>query len=434
MTLALLDAALYILANIFRTFYVGEFRTMRLEKITFTGSHDEPLAARLDLPEGSPRAWALFAHCFTCSKDNIAAARMAEALAAKGIAVLRFDFTGLGGSAGDFANTDFSSNVADLLKAADYLRREHEAPSILIGHSLGGAAVLAAAGEIPEAKAVATLAAPADPAHVARLFTEQRPEIEARGAAEVDIAGRKFSISREFLEDIEEQKLTDKIGELRRALLIFHSPRDSVVGIENAERIFVAAKHPKSFVSLDHADHLLGGKADAAWAADVLAAWAARYIEEDGAELAAATGQPDPGIVTVEEASEGRYRQAVQAGAHNLVADEPRQVGGDDAGPDPYGYLLAALGACTSMTLRMYADRKDWPLEHVQVRLSHAKIHAVDCEDCETKEGKIDKIQREIRVTGPLDDDQRSKLAEIADKCPVHRTLTSETKIRTRLT
>jgi putative redox protein len=268
---------------------------------------------------------------------------------------------------------------------------------------------------------------------VARLFTAQRPEIEAEGKAEVDIGGRNFCIGKDFLDDIEGRKLDGKIGALRRALLIFHSPRDSIVGIDNAERIFKAAKHPKSFVSLDHADHLLTGRSDAAWAANVLAAWAARYLEDATDEVAETEPRMQEGVVTVEEARQGRYRQAVRAGQHEMIADEPEDKGGDDAGPDPYGYLLAALGACTSMTLRMYAEHKEWPLEHVSVRLSHAKIHAEDCADCETKEGKIDEIQREIQVTGPLDEEQRAKLTEIANKCPVHRTLTSENKIRTKL-
>lgn len=404
---------------------------MRSEKITFAGSQGEPLAARLDLPDGAVRACALFAHCFTCSKDTLAAARIAGALAEKGIAVLRFDFTGLGGSGGDFANTDFSSNIADLVKAADYLRAEHGAPSLLVGHSLGGAAVLAAAGEIPEVKAVATIGAPADPAHVAGHFAAARPEIEARGEAEVEIAGRTFRIGKGFLDDIEGQKLEHAIGGLRRALLVFHAPGDGVVGIENAERIYKAAKHPKSFVSLDDADHMLSRKADAAWVAGVLSSWAGRYIGSDEPDVAPVEA-PEEGQVTVEETREGHFTQQVRAGRHVMIADEPHAVGGDDRGPGPYNYLLAGLGACTSMTMRMYAERKGWPLERVSVSLRHAKIHARDCADCETAEGKIDEIEREIQISGDLDDQQRERLMEIADKCPVHRTLTSENRIRTR--
>jgi len=403
---------------------------MRSEKVSFAGSRGEPLAARLDMPQGQVLAWALFAHCFTCSKDTLAAARIAEALAGKGYGVLRFDFTGLGGSGGDFANTDFSSNVGDLVEAAAYLRHQHGAPALLIGHSLGGAAVLAAAARIPEAAAVATIGAPADPAHLARLFSDVRPEIEASGEAEVSIAERKFRIRKEFLEDIEEHKLERAIADMRRPLLIFHAPRDNVVGIENAERIFRAAKHPKSFVSLDDADHMLSWRADSVWVSDVLAAWAARYIEAVDGE-APVEALPD-GVVEVEETGDGRYTERVRAGTHILAADEPRSLGGDDLGPGPYEYLLAGLGACTAMTLRMYADRKDWPVERIKVRLRHEKIHAEDCADCETREGKIDEIFREIDIRGDLDEDQRAQLIAIAQKCPVHRTLTSENRIRTK--
>ncbi len=404
---------------------------MRSEKIEFPGSQGTSLAARLDMPDAEFRACALFAHCFTCSKETLAAARIATALTDNGFAVLRFDFTGLGGSGGDFANTDFSSNIADLVAAAAYLRREYEAPSLLIGHSLGGAAVLAAAGDIPEAKAVATIGAPADPAHVTHLFAASRPEIEEKGEAEVDIAGRTFRIRKQFLEDIEATRLDRAIGALRRALLVFHSPIDRVVGIENAERIYKAAKHPKSFVSLDGADHMLGDKADAAWVAGVLSAWAARYIGV--AADAPETAENGEGHVVVEETGEGRFVQRIRSGRHVLTADEPRSVGGDDRGPGPYELLLAALGACTSMTLRMYAEHKKLPLQRVAVILRHHKIHARDCADCETREGKIDIIEREISLDGPLDEGQRGRLMEIADRCPVHRTLHAEVKVRSRL-
>jgi putative redox protein len=404
---------------------------MRSEKIGLPGSRDEPLAARLDQPDGEVRAYALFAHCFTCSKDTLAAARIAEALVANGFAVLRFDFTGLGGSGGDFANTDFSSNVADLLKAAGFLREQYRAPALLIGHSLGGAAVLAAAADIPEARAVATIGAPAEPAHVTAHIEAARPEIEEKGIAEVTIAGRSFHIRKEFLDDIDGQKLDEAISGLRKALLVFHAPRDEIVGIENAERIFKAAKHPKSFVSLDSADHMLGRKEDAHWVAGVLAAWAGRFVEMDESEVSdAALGE---GEVIVEETGGGRFMQRVVVGRHELTADEPKSVGGNDSGPGPYDYLLAGLGACTSMTIRMYADRKEWPLEGVSVRLRHKKIHAEDCAECETREGRVDWIDRDITLEGPLDGDQKARLLEIADKCPVHRTLHSETMVVSRI-
>ncbi|UCH74003.1 MAG: alpha/beta fold hydrolase [Rhodospirillales bacterium] len=404
---------------------------MHSDKITFLGSLGETLAARLDRPAGNIRGCALFAHCFTCSKDTLAAARISDALVSQGFAVLRFDFTGLGGSGGDFANTDFSSNVADLLRASEYLREHHQAPSLLIGHSLGGAAVLAAAAEIPEAGAVVTIGAPAEPAHVARHLRTARPEIEAKGIAEVSIAGRTFRIRKEFLDDIEGHKIQEAIASMRKALLVFHAPRDEIVGIDNAEAIYKEAKHPKSFISLDGADHMLGRKEDALWVASVLSAWVTRYIgADDGWE-----GQPDvtEGEVVVAEAGEGRYTQSVVTGRHRLRADEPKSVGGDDAGPNPYAYLLAALGACTSMTIRMFADRKDWPLESVSVRLRHKKVHARDCAECESRDGRIDWIDRDITLAGPLDQAQTDRLLEIADKCPVHKTLQNETFVSTRI-
>jgi uncharacterized OsmC-like protein/alpha-beta hydrolase superfamily lysophospholipase len=410
----------------------------RFEKLTFPGSYDAVLAGRLELPDGPPRAYALFAHCFTCTKDIFAAGRIAEALAGHGIAVLRFDFTGLGASEGDFAHTNFSSNVQDLIKAADFLRQHYAAPKILIGHSLGGAAVLAAAPRVPEAVAVAIIGAPADPAHVAHLFTDKRAEIETVGEAEVHLAGRPFRIRKQFLEDIAQQNSGAMLSKLGKALLVFHAPRDQIVGIENAAAIFQAARHPKSFVSLDDADHLLTRRADAIYVADVLAAWATRYIGETEKRLAEPVA-PEAGTVTVGEreadAARGisRLAQEILVGRHRLAADEPLDAGGSDLGPNPYDLLLAALGACTSMTLRLYADQKKWPLEHVRVDLSHQKIHAADCADCETREGKIDLIERAIKVSGPLDATQRQRLLEIAEKCPVHRTLHSEIKIASRL-
>jgi uncharacterized OsmC-like protein/alpha-beta hydrolase superfamily lysophospholipase len=403
----------------------------RSERITFANAKGEQLAARLDLPVGAPRALALFAHCFTCSKDVFAATRISQGLAERGLAVLRFDFTGLGASEGDFANTNFSSNLNDLVAAADFLRKEYEAPKILIGHSLGGAAVLAAAHRVPEAVAVATIAAPADPAHVGHLLASARAEIEAQGEAEVTIAGRSFRVQKQFLDDIAGHRLKDHVAGLRKALILFHAPRDEVVGIDNAGQIFAAAKHPKSFVSLDDADHLLTRRADAVYVADVLVAWAGRYLPE--AQAAAAT-EPDAGEVLVAETGQGRFAQLVRVGRHELRADEPASVpGGLDTGPGPYDHLLAGLGACTSMTLRLYAERKELPLERVTVRLRHDKIHAEDCADCETREGKLDQIERTLEIAGPLDAATRQRLLEIADKCPVHRTLTSEVKIRTRL-
>ena len=404
---------------------------MPTERFQFTGEGGHQLAAALELPDGEPAAFALFAHCFTCGKDTLAAKRISVALAAKGIAVLRFDFTGLGSSEGDFANSTFSSNVADLVRAADHLCETRKAPSILIGHSLGGAAILAAAGRIPEARAVVTIAAPSDPAHVTGLFREHLDNIRAQGEVEVSLAGRPFRIKREFLDDIAERELMNDVTGLHKALLVMHSPVDDTVGIDNATKLFVAARHPKSFVSLDHADHLLTKPADALYAADVIVAWASRYV--DAAEPAKAMDLPEePRKVVVQETRKSKFNQTITVGPHHLVADEPLAAGGADAGPGPYDFLLAGLGACTSMTMRLYADRKSLPLDRVTVTLKHSKIYAKDCAECETREGMLDQIERDIAIEGALDAGQRKKLMEIADKCPVHRTLTSEIRIVTK--
>ena len=398
--------------------------------IHFPGSLGASLAARLDMPPQPPLAYALFAHCFTCSKDTLAAARISRALTGRGIAVLRFDFTGLGGSEGEFSNTNFSSNLADVVAAAAWLRETHGAPKILIGHSLGGAAVLAAASQIPDAVAICTIGAPRDPAHVERLLAPARAEIDADGEAEINLSGRTFRIRKPFLDDLKVNTADAYLASLDKALLIFHSPRDTIVNIENAAWIFTAAKHPKSFVSLDTADHLLTSKEDAQYVAEVLAAWASRYIGTVERPVAV---EDSEGRVLVSELHEGKFAQEITVGPHRLIADEPIAVGGTGRGPSPYDLLLAALGTCTSMTVRTYADFKKVPLDHVSVRLTHDKVHAEDCEHCESKEGKIDRIDREIELAGELHEAQRARLLEIADKCPVHRTLASAVWVETRL-
>ncbi|GIX16796.1 MAG: osmotically inducible protein C [Rhodothalassiaceae bacterium] len=405
---------------------------MRFRRFTFQGGQGE-LAGRLDLPVGRPKAYALFAHCFTCTKDIHAARHISARLTRHGFAVLRFDFSGLGESEGDFANSGFRANVEDLKAAARAMADEGIAPALLVGHSLGGAAVLHAAGDIGSVRAVATIGAPFSPDHVLKHFKGALREIEEEGEAEVAIGGRPFRITRRFLDQtlgIEQER---RIRELKRALLVMHAPRDEIVGIENAEAIYRTALHPKSFVSLDDADHLLRRRRDAEYAAEVIAAWARRYVD----------GLEEPGLrapfvedgthVLVAEAHTGRYQEVISAKGHRMLADEPEEVGGLNHGPDPYGLLLSALGACTAMTLRMYAERKDWPLEHVAVRLGHRKVHAADCADCETKDGMIDEITREIAIEGALDDGQRARLLEIANRCPVHRTLTGEVRVRTSL-
>jgi len=403
----------------------------RSKKITFPGSQGAPLAARLDYPEGKPRAFALFAHCFTCSKDLFAAARIAGELTERGFAVFRFDFTGLGMSEGEFANTNFSSNVQDLLAAAAYLRETLMPVDILIGHSLGGTAVLAAASDIPEAKAVATIGAPADAAHVTRNFSAHLDEIRDKGEAAVTLAGRTFTIKRHFLEDVEATRLHDRIAAMRKALLIFHAPTDEVVGLENASAIFTAARHPKSFIALQGADHLLTKREDATYVAEVLSAWVSRYIM--GSAGARDEAAIEPGVVLVRETRHSKFQQDVRVGQHRLVVDEPYTQGGSDTGPSPYDLLAVALGACTSMTLRLYADLKKLPLERIQVFVRHAKRHIEDCKECaEGEPAMIDHFERVIRLDGDLDETARQKLLAIAEKCPVHNTLEKGSRITTR--
>ncbi len=404
---------------------------MRSERIEFEGHSGAMLAARLDRPEGKVRAAALFAHCFTCSKDLAAARRIAGGLSARGIAVLRFDFTGLGHSDGEFANTDFSSNLGDLLAAAGWMAENGLTPQLLIGHSLGGAAVLAAAPDIDGVRAVAALNAPADPAHVLKNFGAALDRIERDGRATVTLEGRDFTITRDFVEDVRAARLTEALGRLKAALLILHAPRDEVVGIANAAEIFKAAKHPKSFVALDDADHLVSAGRDADYAAEIIAAWAMRYL--DLADEPAPAGAPE-GVTRTAEAEGGGLRQEISVeGRHRLIADEPESLGGTGMGPTPYQFLAAALGACTTMTLRMYARHKKLPLDRVACDVTHAKRHAEDCADCEKPGAKIDVFTRRIRLEGDLSDEDRASLLRIADRCPVHRTLEAEARIETGL-
>lgn len=396
------------------------------KKLTFANRDGIELAASLQLPAGTPRAYALFAHCFTCGKDLAVASRISRGLTQRGIATLRFDFTGLGNSDGDFANTDFSSNVDDLLAAADFLGEHYQPPALLIGHSLGGTAVLAAAGKIDGCRAVATIAAPADPEHITGLLCDQLDTLEQQGKATVEIAGHRFTIRRELVEDAAEQNLGEAIAGLDRALLIFHSPDDEVVEIGEAGKIYARARHPKSFISLDGADHLLTDKRDALYVADTLAAWASRYLFADEPSERLTAVAPAQVLVTERNC---RFTRGIYTDDHSLVADEPAASGGDNLGPDPYELLLAALGSCTSMTVRLYARRKEWPLDDIEVTLSHYRDYAEDCEACE---GKIDVLERRIRLDGDsLSGEQRERLLEIADRCPVHRTLSGPIEIRT---
>lgn len=402
---------------------------MSYEIVQFQNRTGETLRAYLHWPLRTPRAFVLFAHCFTCTANIKAALIIARALAQEGFATLRFDFTGLGGSEGEFADTSFSTNVSDLVSAADYLAANHGAPEVLVGHSLGGAAVLAAAQDIASSKAVATIGAPAEAAHVAQLLEESRDILVEEGEATVNIGGRPFRVKKQFLDDLDRHELPGSLNRLRRALLVMHAPLDPIVPVDNASEIFSHALHPKSFVSLDDADHLLSRETDARYAARVLAAWASRYIHptEDEAAVAA-----EPSAVTARTETNG-FLTEIDAAGHPLIADEPVSVGGQDAGPSPYDLLSGALASCTSMTLQMYARRKGFALSAATVRVAHSRVHATDCEHCETQTGRIDRFDRVISLDGALDDAARERLLEIADRCPVHRTLESEIEILTEL-
>lgn len=401
--------------------------TAETKKTEFPTATGEKLAASLELPSGTPRAFALFAHCFSCTKDIKAAREIARHLRGEGFAVLRFDFTGLGSSEGDFANTNFSSNVDDLVSAADFLRDEFEAPSILIGHSLGGAAAIVAAARVPEVKGVATIGAPAHADHVLDQLGERRAQIEKDGIAEVQLAGRPFTVKKQFIDDLSNQHVLDAASALKRPLLVMHAPRDATVGIENATEIFIAAKHPKSFVSLDTADHLLTTSADAQYAADVLAAWAARFV--GGVRAESSVRAPAPDIASISGGARAisipHEPLAVQASIDGFpfVIDASKAEGGSDLGPNPTRTLEAALAACVAITLRMYARRKKWPLASVDVSVRRAPS-----EDDHSPHV----LEKTVSVTGELDDAQRARLMEIADKCPVHRMLSDGVKVQSR--
>lgn len=397
-------------------------------KVQFPNEDGVMLAARLEMPVNQhPHSYALFAHCFTCSKNLSAIRHISTALNLSGVAVLRFDFTGLGDSEGDFADTNFSSNVEDLISAAQYLESHYEAPNLLVGHSLGGAAILCAASQLPSVKAVSTIGAPFDPEHVSHLLESSLEEIETKGVAEVNIGGRPFRVKKQFLEDIRSNNLSDKIRNLDKALLIMHSPQDRTVDVNNAARLYKAAMHPKSFISLDGADHLLSNKMDAHYVGDCIACWVKRYLG-----LPAEEKLRGEKAITVRLGEEG-FTTEIMVRHHSLKADEPASVGGNDFGPSPYELVAAGLGACTAMTLQMYARRKKWDLKEVKVHLEHFKDYTTDREDVETGKSKIDHFDRLLELEGDLNEEQKQRLLEIANKCPVHRTLHQEVEVQTSL-
>ncbi|MCR9270294.1 MAG: bifunctional alpha/beta hydrolase/OsmC family protein [Hyphomonadaceae bacterium] len=404
---------------------------MQSQRVEFKNLSGETLSGVLELPAGVPESWAIFAHCFTCSKKSLAASRIARGLAERGIGVLRFDFTGLGDSSGDFSTRGFSSDVEDLVAAAEWMSATGRPAGLMIGHSLGGAATIVAATALPDIKAIATIGAPSDAGHVVAQFKNSVAEIEAEGRAQVNLGGRPFVLSRTFLDEIGKTTVIDAARELRKPLLILHAPGDEVVGIDNATDLFIAAKHPKSFVSLDKSDHLLTGKADSDFVADVISGWSARYMQRVPSAKASPQEQENQ-VLVIETGENGPYQNEILMNGRRFFADEPESLGGADSGPNPYAYVVAGLGACTSITLRMYANHKKWPLQRVSVRLDHEKRHAEDCVDCGPND-RIDVFTRYIDIEGELDDAQRARLLEIADRCPVHRTLEHGAKVETHL-
>lgn len=396
------------------------------DKVKFTGGINAALAGLVEMPDKEPLAYALFAHCFTCGKDIVAATRISRELVKRGFGVMRFDFTGIGHSEGDFADTNFSSNVKDMVKAADFLREHYGAPSLLVGHSLGGTATLRAALQVPECEGVVTIGSPADAQHVEHQFHCDVEAIERDGEAEVSLAGRPFTIQKQFLDDIRTTSV-EEIRKLKSDLLVMHSPTDETVNVREAERIYTSATHPKSFISLSGADHLLSKAKDAAYVSEVIASWATRFLPQRPVN----TPTVNSGEVFVSE-RDHKFMLDMHTDSHHWQADEPVKVGGKNAGPDPYEHLLAAVGSCTVMTVRMYANRKKWPLDDVKIHLRHSRQHITDCEQCEEKPQQLDVIERDLEFIGDLTDEQRSRLLEIADRCPVHRTLTGSLSITSR--
>lgn len=401
---------------------------MKNKRIEFTNSRGVTLSGRIEFPVNQhPKSYAIFAHCFTCNKNLTAVKNISRTLTQHGFGVLRFDFTGLGQSGGDFSNTDFSSNIEDLEDVAEFMEKEFEAPELLIGHSLGGAAAIFASKKIASIKAMVTIGAPSSPQHVQHLFKSSVEEIKEKGIANVEIGGRSFPISKQFIEDLSNQHLPEVAKSLRKPILIMHSPQDTVVEIKNAAEIYTAAKHPKSFISLEGADHLLSQKEDSIYAANVISQWATRYIDFNEKTELKTSKQ-----VVVRIGNE-ELTTNILAAEHPLIADEPENVGGNNFGPSPYDLLLSSLGSCTAMTLRLYADRKKWNLEEVIIHLNHQKSYITDCQNCDEKGSKVDYIEKSIQLVGNLDTAQKKRLLEIADKCPVHRTLNKSVIIKSSL-
>ncbi len=407
-----------------------KLEVMRTKDVSFKNAEGIVLSGKMEFPvDRKPRYYALFAHCFTCGKDLRAARNLSLALTQSGFAVLRFDFTGLGESDGEFENTNFTSNAEDLKSACAFMAENYESPGLLVGHSLGGTAALQVASTLQSVKAVASIGAPFDPDHVLNLFAEHLDSIHEGGAVKINIGGRPFKIKRQFIKDVENGEINKSLNSdaMRgKSVLVLHSPQDQTVEIENAEKIYTSARHPKSYISLDGADHLLSSKDDSLYVGKVIAAWAGRYLNKSHVEDSSEE-------MVMARIDEGPFVTQILAGSHHMLADEPKKVGGDNLGPTPYEFLAAGLGACTAMTLKMYADRKKWSLDEVSVHLNYENKYIDDAQNCEEDDQRIGRFKRLLEISGDLDDNQRSKLLEIANKCPVHKTLERGVHVHTKM-
>lgn len=402
---------------------------MNFQKTSFKNRKGETLSARIELPiDQHPHNFAVFAHCFTCTKNLIAIRNIAHQLVKEGFGVMRFDFTGLGESEGEFKNTNFSGNVEDIEDAAQFLKEKFESPTLIIGHSLGGTAALFAASRIESVKAVATINSPSNPEHVQHLIKSSIDEIEESGKAAVNIGGRDFTIKRQFLDDLKNHSLKEIVRNFGKALLILHSPQDEIVKVKNAQDLFVAAWHPKSFISLDGMDHMLSGQENSHYAGKVISGWALRYVDIPENKKIRSKHR-----VAASLDNQEKFTTYLKLGDHTGLADEPVTFGGNNFGPTPYEYLSAALVSCTAMTVQMYARRKNWNLENITVHVDYSKEHAYDSENCEKTSSKLDTFTKTIKLEGDLSDEQKNRLLEIADRCPVHRTLISTIQIRSSL-
>jgi uncharacterized OsmC-like protein/pimeloyl-ACP methyl ester carboxylesterase len=402
---------------------------MKSTKLNIKNDKGFTLHAYLELPANQkPNHYAIFAHCFTCTSSLSAVKNISRALTNYGFGVVRFDFTGLGKSEGEFADSHFSANVEDLIAVSDYMFSNYKAPSLLIGHSLGGAAVISAAAKLENIKAVATIGAPATISHVTNLFSHGIDEIKDKGEVEVNIGGRPFKINNEFIDDFSKTDLLSIVKNIRKPMLILHSPTDTIVGIKNAEQLYQQAHHPKSFVSLDNADHLLSKSEDSNYAGNMIGVWVQRYFNAQENEMLETKGEQLVGHLNL---LENNFTTSIQTKKHTMIADEPASAGGDDFGPSPYEYLNAGLVACTAMTLKLYAQRKNWDLQEVFVYVTHSRKHSDDLGIEVNKPSYLDHISKKLKFVGNLDETQKQRLKEIASKCPVHKTIASEVVFET---